>query len=79
MTARRTSREIVEAALAEEAAKLNAEHRGIHRFDPIQRTLGTRCNWIATFHVIGSRIPLDEMHSALGRVQSTMPIVDFGE
>jgi hypothetical protein len=77
MTAQRTSSEIVDAALAEEAAKLNAEHRGIHRFDPIQRTLGAGCNWTASFHVIGSRIPLDLMREALERVQARYPVVDF--
>ena len=72
-----TTRKQVEAALAKEAAKLNAAHTGVHRFGPIQRTLGAGCNWTATFQAIGSRLPLDELQDALERVQRAFPHVDF--
>jgi hypothetical protein len=73
------TRKQVEAALGREAARLNASNAGVHRFDPIQRTLGAGCNWTASFHVIGSRLPLDEMQDALERVQRKLPLVDFGD
>ena len=71
------TRKAVEAALAAEARQLDATNHGTHRFNPIQRTLGARCNWTATFVMIGSQLPLDAMHDALERVQTRMPIVDF--
>ena len=75
----RFTRKAVEAALAAEASKLDATNRGTHRFNAAQRTLGTRCNWTATFVMIGSRLSLDTMHDALERVQARMPIIDFGQ
>lgn len=72
------TRKQVEAALAKEAAKLDAAHVGVHRFGPIQRTLGTRCNWTSTYHAVGSRLPLDDLEAALERVQARFPMVDFG-
>jgi hypothetical protein len=73
------TRKQVEAALAREAAKLDKAHTGIHRFDPIQRTLRAGCNWTANFRAIGSRVSLDEMRDALERVQARFPVVDFGQ
>lgn len=72
------SRKAVEEALAAEASQLDSLHQGTHRFDPIQQKPGSRCNWTATFVMIGSRLPLATMHDVLERVQARMPIVDFG-
>jgi hypothetical protein len=72
------TRKRVEAALAKEAAKLDAAHSGIHRFGPIQRTLDAGCNWTSTYQAIGSRLPLDDLEAALERVQARYPVVDFG-
>jgi hypothetical protein len=71
------TRKQVEAALARESAKFDKSHRGAHRFGPIQRTLGTRCNWTSTYHAVGSRLPLDDLEAALERVQARFPMVTF--
>lgn len=71
------TRKQVEAALSREAAKLDNAHAGTHCFGPIQRTLGTRCNWTSTYHAIGSRLPLDDLEAALERVQERFPVVTF--
>jgi hypothetical protein len=72
-----TTRRQVEAALKAEARKLNEANRGTHVFDPIQRTLGTRCNWTATYRATGSKVPLDELEAALERVQEMFPMVEW--
>jgi len=59
----------VEAALAREAAKFDAKHRGTHRFTPIwQANEQPGCNWTTNYRVTGSTLSLSEMRAALRRV-----------
>ena len=76
-TAGVTTRRQVETALRAEARKLDKANRGVHIFDPIQRTLGAGCNWTSAYRAIGSRVPLDELEAALERVQARLPMVEF--
>jgi hypothetical protein len=74
-----TTREAVEARLAEEAARFNAEHRGTHRYSAIWETdAGAACNWSANFTAVGSRLSLSGMRAATERVQAELPVVGFG-
>jgi hypothetical protein len=72
------TRKQVEAALARESAQFDKSHRGVHRFGPIwQANNGSGCNWSSTPHLIGSKLPLDDMRDALERVQARFPVATF--
>jgi hypothetical protein len=74
------TREAVEARLAEEAERFDAENRGTHRYSAIwQSADDPSCNWSASFNAIGSKLSLWEMRAAMARVQAEMPLVDFSD
>jgi hypothetical protein len=67
----------VQSALRAEGKKLDRASRGTHLFDPIQPSGFKGCNWTANFRAIGSITPLDDMRTALERVQAKYPVADF--
>jgi hypothetical protein len=72
-----TSLAKIQAALRAEGKKLDRTGRGTHLFDPIQPSGLKGCNWTANFRAIGSATPLDDMRTALERVQAKYPVVEF--
>lgn len=75
---------VVRDRLEAEAAKLDAVHGGIHRFNNIRLFAGRdEINWTANFGVKGRKIAfgdsvhLEEMRKALAQTQPEFPIIDF--